>query len=165
MCAHDGVALPMEKRLTHRRFVAMDIENIHGGAVSKKEFVDAAWRKVADAIHLSDNEQVVIGVGPSSLLAAGMSVPTARLVMCRGPSGADHAPIEVLREECIADRFDEVVIVSGDGILADAAAWLASRGVEVSVVARNGHLSSRLRLAAGKLVFLPDHAPLFGQTA
>lgn len=126
---------------------------------------DIACCQVADAIGLCDDEQVVIGVGPSSVLAAGLSRPSARLVMGRGIDGADHALIDVLRDEHLAARFDEVVIVSGDGIFAEVAAWLASQGVAVTVVAREGHLSKRLRLAAGRVVLLPAHPPVFGMAA
>ena len=159
MYAHDAVTIPMKQRSPRRRFVAMDIENINGGAVGSVGLADAAWREVADAIELDDGEQVVIGVGPSSLLATGLSVPSARVVMGRGISGADHALIEVLRDEHIANRFDEVVIVSGDGIFAEVAAWLAFEGADVTIVARSGHLSIRLHLAAGDVVLLPEQDP------
>jgi len=164
MYAHNAVALPFKQR-TSRRFVALDIENINGGAVGHALLADAAWRDVATAIDLVEDEHVVIGVGPSSLLAAGTSHPGARLVMGRGPSGADHALIEVLSDEHVAERFDEIVIASGDGIFADVAARLALEGAKVTIVARVGHLSTRLRLAAGSVVLLADHAPLIGKVA
>lgn len=165
MYAHEAGVLPLKQRSSRRRFVAMDIENINGGAVGRESLANAAWCQVAEAIGLCDDEQIVIGVGPSSLLAVGLSRPSARLVMGRGISGADHALIEVLRDERLAERFDEIVIISGDGIFAEVAAWLAFEGADVTVVARDGHLSKRLRLAAADVVLLPDHAPLLGRAA
>ena len=165
MYAHEADVLPLKQHSSRRRFVAMDIENINGGAVDSKVLADNAWREVAEAIGLCDDEQVVIGVGPSSLLAAGMSHPSARLVMGRGISGADKALVEVLSDDRLAERFDEIVIVSGDGIFADVAAWLATEGTDVTVVSREGSLSRRLRLAAGAVVLLPDHASLLGWAA
>jgi hypothetical protein len=165
MNAHEAVALPLKQRPSRRRLVAMDIENINGGAVNTKPLADVAWLEVADAIGLCDGEQVVIGVGPSSLLAAGLSRPNARLVMGRGLDGADHALIEVLRDERVAARFDEIVIASGDGIFTEVAASLALEGVKVTVVARDGSLSKRLQMAASNIITLPDHAPLLGKAA
>jgi hypothetical protein len=153
------------QRTAVRRLVAMDIENINGGAVRDKDRAAAAWKVVADAIELDDHDQVVVGVGPSSLLASGTSHPHARFVLGRGLSGADGALVEVLREERVAERFCEVVIVSGDGIFANSAAELARQGVRVTVVCRNGRLSARLRLAAQHIVLLPGIAPTFGEAA
>jgi hypothetical protein len=166
MYALNVVALPnMVQRMKGRRLVAMDIENINGGAVNDKTRASAAWREVRDAIALSGGEQVVVGVGPSSLLASGMGLSGARMVMGRGLSGADRALVEVLQDENIARRFGEVVIASGDGIFSDVAAELGSQGVNVTVVARYGHLSARLRLAAARVVLLPDFESTFGEAA
>ena len=167
MYAYETKALPLKQRSSsrRRRLVVVDIENVNGGAVVNVGLADVAWRVVAEAIDLTDDDLIVVGVGPSSLLAAGLSRPSARRVMGRGLSGADHALIAVLRDERITERFDEVVIVSGDGIFADIAAQLAFEGMDVTVVARDGHLSKRLRLAAGDVVLLPDHAPLHGKAA
>ena len=84
--------------------------------------------------------------------------------MGRGINGADHALIEVLSEERMPQRFNAVVIASGDGIFASVAADLAAAGLEVTVVAREGHLSARLRLAAQRVVLLLD-APSLGEAA
>lgn len=158
-------ALPLKQRTGVRRLVAMDIENVNGGAVHDQYRAAIAWNAVADAIQLEDGDQVVVGVGPSSLLASGMDHPDARFVLGRGLSGADLALVDVLRGEHVAGRFGEVVIVSGDGIFAETAAELARQGVAVTVVCRIGHLSSRLRLAARHVVLLPDFASTFGEAA
>ena len=50
------------------------------------------------------------------------------------------------------ERYDEVVLASGDGIFADRVADLAGRGVPVTVVSRPGSLSHRLRLAATEVL-------------
>jgi hypothetical protein len=94
-----------------------------------------------------------------------MSNPSARHILGRGISGADRALVDVLHQEHVAERFVEVVIVSGDGIFADVAAELGQQGVVVTVVARQGSLSARLRLAATRIVLLPDFAPPLGEAA
>ena len=75
--------------------------------------------------------------------------------MRSGLDGADLVLLEVLGEN-IADRFGEVVLVSGDGIFADALAELASQGVHTTVVAHSDGLSRRLELAANAVRFLPN---------
>jgi uncharacterized LabA/DUF88 family protein len=71
-----------------------------------------------------------------------------------GEDGADLALLDVLLGERVAARFDEVVLASGDGIFTDAVAALGTAGVDVTVLARSGHCSKRLRLAARHTVLL-----------
>jgi hypothetical protein len=47
--------------------------------------------------------------------------------MRSGADGANLARLDVLASEHVAERFDEVVLVWGDGIFADAIGTLASR--------------------------------------
>ena len=71
-----------------------------------------------------------------------------------GPDGADLELLNVLLHEEVAARFTRVVIGSGDGVFARAAASLATAGVRVTVVSRRDSLSSRLAFAAGEVIYL-----------
>jgi hypothetical protein len=73
-----------------------------------------------------------------------------------GPNGADLALLEVLEREEVEGRSSRVVIGSGDGIFAEAAARLQAGGVDVTVVTRAQSLSRRLRLAALNVRFIDD---------
>ena len=53
-----------------------------------------------------------------------------------GVDGADRALLSVVENEGIAVRFEGVVIASGDGIFAEAAALFAGCGLSVTVVSR-----------------------------
>lgn len=64
--------------------------------------------------------------------------------------------MDVLAYEGVEQRFTHVTICSGDGIFADAASWLGSHGVHVTVVVGKGSLSARLALAAHDVVYLTD---------
>ena len=66
--------------------------------------------------------------------------------------GADLALLDVIRKEPIARNCDRVTVVSGDGIFADALAGLGEVGVETTVVAVQGYLANRSRLAAHNVV-------------
>lgn len=62
--------------------------------------------------------------------------------------------IDVLSNERVENRFDEVLLVSGDGIFADAVAHLGRCGVMVTVASWSTSMSARLRIAARKVVYL-----------
>lgn len=72
---------------------------------------------------------------------------TARRLVRSGENGADLALLQVLEQESVAERYDRVVLGSGDGIFAYAAAGLQAVGVDVTVVSRSDALSRRLGFA------------------
>jgi hypothetical protein len=100
-----------------------------------------------------DSSQAVIACnhGAAEAVFWGWDQSARRLVRS-GNNGADEALLDVLREENIDARFTQVVIGSGDGIFADAAAWLSGQGLEVTVVSRPDSLSRRLELAASRVI-------------
>jgi hypothetical protein len=159
-------ALPRKKRaLRGRRLVVVDIENMVGGAVLATEQAAAARRSLQEAVNLSGCEQVIIGTSHIGALASGLGWCRSRLVVRSGENGADLGLLDVLTGERIPERFDEVVLASGDGIFTDVVAALGAAGVAVTVVARSGHCSRRLRMAAGRTVFLTQHAVAVGGAA
>lgn len=129
------------------------------------EQASLAHLSVEDAVVLTGSEQVVIGTSHVGVVAAGLGWRGPRLVARSGENGADLALLEVLTEERVEERFDEVVLVSGDGIFTEAVAALAAVGVEVTVVAHPGRCSKRLRLAARHTVFFHRLAVGFGGAA
>lgn len=157
-------ALPVKQRLLRgRRLVVVDIENMVGGAVLSQAQADAAWRGIEQVILLRGDDHIVIGASHLSALAAGLSRPSARLLVRSGLNGADSVLLEVLDEENVENRFDEVVVISGDGIFADTIARLGGLGVPVTIVARLGHVARRLRMAAARVaLILESPVPLGG---
>lgn len=143
------------RKIAIRRIVLVDIENVVGGLSAVRDYVSWAKVVVAECVPAQPGDHVVIGVGPTGLLDVACAWPTVRYVMRPGQNGADLALLEVLGEN-IADRFTEVVLVSGDGIFTHAIAALASRGVKTTVVAHAGGLSRRLGLAAAEVRRLPE---------
>lgn len=124
-----------------------------------------AQLSVAEAILLQGGEQVVIGTSHVGVMATGLGWPGTRILARSGPDGADLALLEVLTTERIDERFDEVVLVSGDGIFSEAVASLGRAGVKVTVVALTGHCSKRLRMASSGTVFLNVSAAEIGDAA
>lgn len=153
----NAVALPEKKRaLQGRRLVVVDIENVAGGAVMTQAM--AAWARavVETVLNVQAGEQVVIGTSHAGLFNAKSAWPCARVKVRSGENGADIELLDVLTTERIAERFDEVVLVSGDHIFVEAVAALGGSGVSVTVASWAQSLSSRLRLAAANSVYLDD---------
>jgi len=130
-----------------RRLIAVDIENVIGGTVRPAQ-ARQARSEITTVLGSRDTDQLVIGVSPCNLLSCWTVWPGPRYVVRSGKDGADLALLEVLTDENIEARFDEVVLISGDGIFTDAAADLGSHGVRVTVLANPGRLSTDLWLAA-----------------
>lgn len=161
-----AVALPLKKRvLRGRRLVVVDIENVLGGAVLAAGQSVEAHRAVQGVVALTGCEQVVIGTSHIGVLATWLGWRGPRIVVRSGENGADLALLEVLTEERIEERFDELVLVSGDGIFADAVAALGAVGVSVTVVAHRTGCSRRLQMAASRTVFLRECAVEVGGAA
>lgn len=159
-------ALPLKKRvLRGRRLVVVDIENVVRGAVVAAKQAEDAQRLLEEAVTLSGCEQVIIGTSHIGVLATWLGWRGPRIVAHSGENGADLALIQILTGERIAERFDEVVLASGDGIFTDAVAALGAAGVAVTVVAHSDGCSRRLQMAASRTVFLNQHAVEVGGAA
>lgn len=149
--------------LRGRRLTLIDIENVSGGAI--RTLAEARWvQKMLDStLRLRHQEQVIIGVSKAGTIHTGPVWTSARMVVGTGVDGADHALLDVLNNENIADRFDEVVLVSGDGIFTESVAALGGHGVKVTVVAHRTSLAKRLQMAASQTVtFTPRQINLEG---
>jgi hypothetical protein len=161
-----AVALPQKKRaLRGRRLVVVDIENVVGGAVLATEQAVAAHRSIEKVAALNGSEHVVIGTSHIGVVPTGLGWRGPRLVVRSGDNGADLALLAVLTEERVEERFDEVLLVSGDGIFTEAVAALGAAGVDVTVLAHPGRCSRRLQFAAGRTLLFDQLAVGFGGAA
>lgn len=154
--AHAADCRRMRRARRGRRLVVVDIENVTGGAVRTALQAAQAHRAIEAASPLSGDEQVIIGTSHVGVLACGIGWRGTRIVVRSGVDGADLALLEVLTTERVEDRFDSVVLVSGDGIFTAAVAALEAQGVDVTVVAHTNGCAKRLLLAASRTVFLED---------
>lgn len=141
-----------------RRLVLVDIENIAGGAGLTSEAVRSAKNALVGAGDLAGSDHVVVGTSHIGLLAVGANWKGARYVVRSGPDGADLALLDVFTER-VAARYEAVLLASGDGIFAPAVAELGAAGVATTVIGRRCCMSRALRMAATRVIYLPD-APL-----
>jgi NYN domain len=142
------------ERFPERGLHLIDIENLAGDGMPSLPQVRAVQDSYAGSLTFSGLDQVVIASSHWTLLSAGLGWPHARYRIRSGPDGADLELLDVLEYEAVAARFARVIIGSGDGAFARAAASLAAAGVRVIVVSRRGSLSSRLAIAANEIIYL-----------
>jgi hypothetical protein len=140
--------------------VLIDIENMAATPSPTRDTVAAVTHALREVIPGFDAAQVVVASSHYAALNVALGAPKGAGRRWRsGPHGADLALLEVLDTERVDERFAHITVCSGDGIFADAVARLAASGVDVSVVALQGHLAKRLRLAAHRVTYLPPHVP------
>jgi NYN domain len=141
-------AEPVDGRVLH----LLDIENLLGGptfTLADARSIRAVYAATAPTGVVN---QVVLATSHHAAAPAWFAWPqSARRLVRSGPDGADLALIDVIATERLAERFDRVVIGSGDGIFALVAKWLEGAGVRVTVVARRGSLSGALRRAVSDI--------------
>jgi hypothetical protein len=148
----------------------IDVENLCGNARPSRGDLRAVRTRYESVASVGPDDHVVIACNHGVVLSVADEWP-GRLIARSGPNGADLALIDVVNTEAVADRFDHVVVASGDGIFAEMVARLTSAGAAVTVVSRPESLSRRLKLAAGGQVvaLLAHHDPagptVLGQVA
>jgi hypothetical protein len=130
----------------------VDIENLIG--LARPSFADVAACYDAYCPLIRCHDLVVVACNHGAFAAVAWGWPDARRLVRSGDNGADEALLDVLRYERIDERFNAVVVGSGDGIFAEAVAGLGGLGVAVTVVSRREALSRRLRLAARHILCL-----------
>ncbi len=153
----------LKKRWAHsllrsgRQFVLVDIENLAAGACITDTAVRSAKAALVATGQIRSADHVVIGTSHIGLMQVGSVWSGVRYVVRSGPDGADMALLDVMAED-VADRFESVVLASGDGIFTDAVAALAAAGVPTVVIGRRGHVARSLQIVATNVIYL-DSAP------
>ncbi|MDQ3483966.1 MAG: NYN domain-containing protein [Actinomycetota bacterium] len=146
----------MRQRHPQRALHLIDIENLLGEPRPVADSVRRARSAYETHVLVGEHDLVVVACNHGCALDVGLAYSDARLVVRSGHDGADLALLDVLSEHDLRDRFDAVVVASGDGIFAEAVAALGGMGLAALVVARPESLSRMLRLAAGGRVVAFD---------
>ena len=130
-----------------RRLVVVDVENIAGGPCKTEAAVAWVRRRLTDAGAVTGDDMVTVGVDECGLASVAWAWQGARAVYGHGRDGADRALLEVLAER-IPERYDSVVLASGDGYYSFgtpmAALWAARhhKSPYLSMVFVNGSYST-----------------------
>ena len=132
----------------------IDIENLAASPSPTATEVQAVKAALGGIVPGFDDSQRIVACSHHAAPAVAFEFPGARHLWRSGRDGADLALMDVLENEHVDERYGSVIICSGDGIFAEATAWLARRGVDVTVISLQGHLASRLQLAARDVQYL-----------
>lgn len=136
----------------------IDVENLVGTGHPTAGDLNQV-RQIYSALGIAEDlDHLVVACNPYVAVEVGCTWSTARLRVGHGPSGADHQLLDVLRYERVIERFDQVVIASGDGIFTDVTVMLESAGTPVTVVCRAESLALRLRMAASQVIYIDTPA-------
>ena len=144
-----------------RTLILVDIENLACDPrpqVATVESIRTALRRLGLG---GSTDQVVTACNHGAALTVAAGWPRARHLVRSGPDGADEALLDIALNEDVSCRFDWVVLATGDGAFAPAAAALAAVGLTVVAVSHRHTLSARLRLAVHEVWFL-DSPPTHG---
>lgn len=140
----------------NRALHLVDIENLLGGADFSECAVQDLASAYAAAAGLSQGDHVVVASSHHAAAATWFGWPGGRLLVRSGPNGADIALLEVIAGEGVSERYERVVIASGDGAFADAAGALQADGTQVIVVSKKESLARRLKFAVREVRYLED---------
>jgi hypothetical protein len=142
----------IRNQMRGRRLVLVDIENVVGGAVHSTEQAQWARQEVESMIGIQEHDQVVVGTSHIGLFSTFAAWPKSRLLVRSGENGADLELLTIMEDENIHQRFEELVLISGDGIFTEQVSRLGALGVRVTVVGHVNGVSKRLRMAASETV-------------
>lgn len=138
-----------------RRLILIDIENFNGSSIQSP--AQAKWCKkmLTVWLGLKEGEIVVIASDKGGILDVNAGWKGPRLLAGIGADGADHRLIEEIMHMNLG-QFDEIALVSGDGIFAEPVAHAAELGVPTKVYSHGFQLSTQLRLAAAEVHLAED---------
>lgn len=146
-----------------RTLYVVDVENMAGSADLSVRDVAIVKQRLLAAVPTSPGDQTVLAISHHNGEAAlfGWKVSAERKFRS-GRDGADLALLESIQDtRWVADRFDRVVIASGDHAFALTARALRTAGLDVLVVSPDVGMSPALRRAAeGNVVTLGSTHPL-----
>jgi hypothetical protein len=132
----------------------IDIENLAATPSPTVPEVRAVKEALGQIVPGLDKVQRIVACSHHAAAVVAFEFPGARHLWRSGRNGADLALMHVLENEHVDERYGSVIVCSGDGIFAEAAAWLAGKGVDVTVISLQGHLGARLQLAACHVQYL-----------
>lgn len=129
-----------------RRIHLIDLENLVGGTAGINSTDCTGILGLYQAhIGIQAGDHAVLGVGPRlGRLLVGADLHNFQLRVGRGIDGADRALLDSIDIKFAANRFDKLVIASGDHIFSPLADRARQLGMQVWQVSGRGRLSGEL---------------------
>lgn len=145
---------PIEARqaTSSRRMIVVDIENFNGGPVTS--VAQAKWcrKMLTQWLDIRESEIVIVASDVTGILNIHAAWKGPRLLCGHGPNGADYRLVDEI-EHMVYEQFDEIALVSGDGIFSHVVSRAAGMGVPTTVYTHKTVFSQRLRPAANTVRF------------
>lgn len=107
--------------------------------------------KIASGWQVGDQVLVAANRWLCKTLAFSLQTWNCRLFTAEGPDGADLRLLKEGSQEKLLNQFDQLVVGSGDGIFADAAALSRKLGLKSVTVSRSPNLSRKLAEASDEV--------------
>lgn len=143
------------KKTLHDRLILIDIENYNGGPITSRTQSRWCHRTLLNWIKPRVEDLIVLAADKTTVTNLHGDWGANRILAGHGENGADLRLLEVLGEN-VVDRFEEIVLVSGDHIFTERVSALAGDGVPTTVYSHARSLSLRLALAAGTVITSPS---------
>ena len=134
-----------------RSAVIVDIENLLGHPSYWTDHnIARAWFALREALQLDSSDYVYIGSSAfmAQYAAFVIDAPNLRYLIRNGKDGAEIALTSHIDLNFIAEKYDSVMIASGDNYFADFAFQAQKRGLKVWQVAGRADTGRFLRNAA-----------------
>lgn len=131
---------------TGRALHLVDLENVIGDPWATGPGVAEVYETVLTTGRHRPGDLVVVAANRWLLAELGFVAHTScQLLVAHGPDGADLALLDWADPAWVAQRFDRLVVASGDGIFAEVVRTARDFGLSVDVVHGGGALSQKLR--------------------
>lgn len=144
-------------RPTSRTLHLVDIENLVGDPVAVGPLALGALKEYLEISGWREGDQVIIAANPALLLPImyDIGVPCS-VHPVKGTDAADQMLIGYAVPEWVAERFDRLVVGSGDHAFRDTACAVRDLGCSVVIVSRSRSLSNSLKGEAFGVRLLPE---------
>lgn len=147
---------PPRWRPAGRALHLVDLENVVGWQATDSRYVSRVGSLLAEVSQVTDGDHVIVAANPGQLFCARDAFPGCRLLVGRGRDGADRALLGAVEHELVAERYDRLVIVSGDHLFTGLAVAARSAGCRVQVVSHPRSCARSLAAAADDLFVAPN---------
>jgi hypothetical protein len=134
----------------------VDIENLSLGDAPICPRQALGWYLARVAWRHGDHTLVAGGPAIITELAFELTRFPCRILVGHGADGADRRLLGAAPARWVTDRFDRLVIASGDHIFTPLAKQVRDTGTPVVAVARPGSMSGTLRQAADQVIEFTD---------
>lgn len=139
-----------------RKLHLVDVENLCGGSHIESALLPKRMDEYERVVEAAEIDQMIVACSPQLMVATKSRERGAQVLIGLGVDGADDALLGAVGVADLAQRFDEVVIASGDHAFRSLARMLRLAGVAVTVVSRASALSRELAGAASRIVYMSE---------